>query len=129
MVELEVFMTRRWASVVGIVMVALTSLFVTAVTSAPQLSPALNATDRGAGVAAAARMLRERYVFPDIGDQAARAIELKLGSGGYEGLTQVGAFAQQLTEELRAIARDKHLRVIAPGAPAAAPTGAAPPRA
>jgi hypothetical protein len=116
-------------SLVVAVIVVLTGSFVAAVTSAQQVSSTLNAADRRAAVETAARILRERYVFPDIGDQAARAIESALGSGGYEGLNELGAFAQRLTEELRAVAKDKHLRVSAPGTPAAAPPGAASPRA
>jgi C-terminal processing protease CtpA/Prc len=73
-------------------------------------------------------MLRERYIFPDVGAQAAQAIESALRGGAYDGLDQRAVFAQRLTEDLRAVARDKHLRVTAPGAPAAAPRPA-PPRA
>jgi len=55
-------------------------------------------------------MLRERYVFPDIGNQAASAIESALGAGKYAALDQLGAFAERLTEDLGTVARDKHQR-------------------
>ena len=103
-------------------------LFVAAVLSAQQLPPPLAEPTRRAVVEAAAKMLRERYVFPDVGAQAAQAIESALRAGAYDGLDQLGAFAQRLTEDLRAVAKDKHLRIIAPGAPVAAPRPA-PPRA
>jgi hypothetical protein len=92
------------------------------------VSPPLAEPTRRAIVEAAAKMLRERYIFPDVGAQAAQAIESALRGGVYDGLDQPAAFAQRLTEDLRAVARDKHLRVTAPGAPAAAPRPA-PPRA
>ena len=111
-----------------LVLAASTSSFIAAVPSAQQVSPSLGEPARRAVVEAAAKMLRERYIFPDVGAQAAQAIESALRGGAYDGLDQPGAFAQRLTEDLRAVARDKHLRVTAPGAPVAAPRPA-PPRA
>ena len=93
-------------SIVGAVMLALTSSFIAAVTSVQQVSATLDERNRRAVVEAAAKMLRERYVFPDVGDQAARAIESALGMGAYDGLDQPGAFSHRLTEDLRAVARD-----------------------
>jgi hypothetical protein len=116
-------------------MLALTSSFIGTIASAQQvpqqnaaaLPASLDGASRRAVVEAAAKMLRERYVFPDVGDRAARAIESALGAGAYNGLDQPRAFAQRLTDDLRAVAKDKHLRVTAPGAPAGEPA-AAPPR-
>ena len=104
-----------------------TTVFIAAA-SAQQASSQLTEPTRRAVVEAAAKMLRERYVFPDIGAQAAQAIESALRGGAYDGLDQPGAFAERLTEDLRAVAKDKHLRVTVPGAPAAA-ARPAPPRA
>jgi hypothetical protein len=122
-------------SIVVAFMLALTSSFAGAIAYAPQVPQpvpaALDEANRRAVVEAAAKMLRERYVFPDVGNQAARAIESALGAGDYNGLDQPRAFAERLTEDLRAVAKDKHLRVTAPGAPAgpAGAPAAAPPRA
>ena len=119
-------------SIVVAFMLALTSSFTGAIAYAQQVSQqipaALDDANRRAVVEAAAKMLRERYVFPDVGDKAARAIESALGAGDYNGLDQPRAFAQRLTEDLRAVAKDKHLRVNVPGAPAGEPAPA-PPRA
>src|SRR5688572_15346174 len=115
------------SSIVGAVALALTSSLMAAVTYVPQVSATLDKANQRAVVDAAARMLRERYVFPDIAEQAAHAIESALAAGNYDALDQRGAFAQRLTEDLRAVAKDKHLRVTAPGAPSA--PAAAPPTA
>lgn len=56
--------------------------------------------------------LREDYVFPDKGVQAADALEKALAENGYAGVTDPGKFAVQLTEQLRAITQDSHMRVI-----------------
>ena len=114
--------------IVPALLLALASSFVTPAVDA-QGSAQLTEAERRAVVESAAKMLRERYVFPDIGDQAARAIESALGAGSYAGLDQLAAFAQRLTEDLGAVARDKHLRITAPGAPTAGPPRATPPRA
>jgi C-terminal processing protease CtpA/Prc len=112
-------------SIVGAVLLV-ASTFVAGVSFAQQGPAPLDEATRRRVVEAAARMLRERYVFPDVGDQAARAIESVLQEGAYDRLDHPGAFAQRLTEDIRAVAGDKHLRVTAAGAPVAAPRPARP---
>src|SRR5687767_5190753 len=92
---------------------------------AQQTSAPLDDTSRRAVVESAAKMLRERYVFPDVGNRAAQAIESALTSGSYAGL-DLAAFAQRLTEDLRGVAKDKHLRITAPGASSGNPPRVAP---
>lgn len=75
----------------------------------------LNAATRRAVVDKAAKLLTEDYVFPDVGRQAAATISKKLAAGEYDGITDPGAFAKRLTEDLSAVAHDLHLRVNADG--------------
>ncbi|TIP12543.1 S41 family peptidase [Mesorhizobium sp.] len=56
--------------------------------------------------------LREDYVFPDMGMRAADVLEKALGENAYAGVTDPAQFALQLTEQLRAITNDSHMRVI-----------------
>ncbi|MBN8944981.1 MAG: S41 family peptidase [Rhizobiales bacterium] len=56
--------------------------------------------------------LHEGYVFPDLGVQAADALEKALRDNAYAGVTDPAQFALQLTEQLRAITKDSHMRVI-----------------
>lgn len=56
--------------------------------------------------------LREGYVFPDKGAQAADALEKALAENAYAGITDPSKFAVQLTEQLRAITGDSHMKVI-----------------
>ncbi|WP_429923243.1 S41 family peptidase [Agrobacterium vitis] len=63
-------------------------------------------------IAGIALELREGYVFPDKGEQAADALEKKLGENAYAGVTDPAQFALLLTEQLRAITQDSHMRVI-----------------
>jgi hypothetical protein len=57
-----------------------------------------------------ARMLRQRYVFPDVGERYASALLKKLAAGGYRATTAV-AFADAINADLQAVQKDKHLRV------------------
>jgi len=56
--------------------------------------------------------LREGYVFADRGAYAADALEKSLKESAYVGVTDPVQFAQQLTDQLRAITKDAHMRVI-----------------
>lgn len=99
----------------------------------PGLSPgatapagAFDAAARRELVAKLGEALRDRYVFPDIGERAAARIGAALAAGEYDGLADP-AFAQRLAADVQAIARDKHLIIVSPtasppmGAPAPMP--------
>jgi hypothetical protein len=59
-----------------------------------------------------------------VGARAAAAIDQASTSGAYDALDTRSAFAERLTADLRAVAHDKHLNVIAAGA---TPPGPPPP--
>jgi len=61
-------------------------------------------------VEAALGLLRTGYVFPDLAERAAAAIEVRLAAGEYEGMDEA-ALADLLTSQLNDICADKHLRV------------------
>jgi hypothetical protein len=65
---------------------------------------------------AAISLLRGHYVFPDLAEQAASAIEARLAAGEYDELSQA-ALAERLTSQLNEICADKHLRVELGGRP------------
>lgn len=56
--------------------------------------------------------LREGYVFADKGAQAADALEKSLRENSYAGITDPNRFAQQISDQLRAITEDGHMRLI-----------------
>jgi len=56
--------------------------------------------------------LREGYVFPEKGVQAADALEKALAANAYAHTADPAQFARQLTEQLQAITSDSHMRVI-----------------
>jgi hypothetical protein len=104
---------------------ALLALAASSSTQAQAPTGSLDAGARNVAVEAAAKALRERYVFPDVGERAAAAIEGALSAGRYDQLTELHAFADTLTGDLQNVAHDKHLSVYAAGPPPAPAAGAA----
>ncbi len=56
-------------------------------------------------------LLRSRYVFPDIGEQLATLIEVKLTSNQYSDIESEESLAIELTRDLQSINHDLHLTV------------------
>ena len=75
--------------------------------------------------------LNEFYVFPDTAKKMAEAIQERLKRGAYDSITDGDAFAGRLTDDLREVSHDKHLRVnyspvvLPKGEPGKNPDGAA----
>lgn len=80
-------------------------------TATSQIEP-LTQTAVGKTITGIVVELREGYVFADKGAQAADALEKSLKENAYAGVTDPVQFAQQLTDQLRAITKDAHMRVI-----------------
>jgi hypothetical protein len=99
-------------------------------TARAQSAAPLDDAARSAVVAKAADSLRNRYIFVDVGETAAAKIEAQLAAGAYADLSQPFAFAEKLTADLYSVAKDKHLRIRAPGpaGPASSPPPPPPPR-
>src|SRR5580692_2781514 len=67
-------------------------------------------------VTTALELLRANYVFPEVAERAATAVETRLAAGEYDDLDEP-ALAELLTGHLNEICDDKHLRVWAPRGP------------
>jgi hypothetical protein len=61
-------------------------------------------------VTKALELLRANYVFPEVADQAAVAVEARLAAGEYDNLDEI-ALTDLLTGHLAEVCHDKHLRV------------------
>ena len=75
-------------------------------------------------VTTALALLRANYVFPEVADRAATAVEARLAAGEYDDLDE-RALAELLTGHLNEICDDKHLRVRVRG-PGRRPGGPGP---
>jgi hypothetical protein len=78
---------------------------------APSYEKPLNDKMRALVVERATAELEHSYVFEDIGKKMAVDVRHRLAAGDYDTITNPYAFARRLTSDLRAICRDKHLRV------------------
>ncbi|MEJ2736813.1 MAG: S41 family peptidase [Anaerolineae bacterium] len=59
-----------------------------------------------------AKLAREKYVYPEVGEKLATSIQAKLQEGGYDEISQAGQLAMTLTEDLRALSNDRHWSVV-----------------
>src|SRR5262245_23344887 len=59
----------------------------------------------------AAHVLVEGYIHEDVARRMAERIEATFEAGGYDGLRTPDEFASKLTEDLRAVSKDRHLGI------------------
>lgn len=71
----------------------------------------IDATRRAAVIDKVLLLLEERYVFPDVAVAMGASVRRKAAAGEYDALADPAAFAATLTDDLRAVSRDKHLSV------------------
>lgn len=83
-----------------------------------EVAASLSPADRKAVVSQFAALLRARYVDPGLGGRYAAALERATSRGDYDDLVDPNAFAARLTEDLRAVSLDKHLRLSVGDVPA-----------
>jgi hypothetical protein len=55
-------------------------------------------------------LFRENYVFPDVADRASKILEQHLANHDYDSLTEGDAFAHLVTQQLKEVCKDAHLR-------------------
>ena len=60
-------------------------------------------------VAATLRVLEERYIYPEVALDMKRAVESKVSSGAYDGLSTNFGLIKQLNGDLRSVANDLHI--------------------
>lgn len=57
------------------------------------------------------QLMRDHYVFPEMGKTTAQALQAKLEAGDFKDIADASEFAKALTKAVREITKDKHLRV------------------
>jgi hypothetical protein len=60
----------------------------------------------------AIKRLEAEYVFPDVATQMTQSLRKRQADKAYAGIKTGQALAQQLTKDLQAVSKDKHLRVV-----------------
>lgn len=74
-------------------------------------SPALQESEISAVTASLGKALQDRYPFPEISAAWSKMLVEKTNSGAYKGMSACG-LDKKLTEDLQAVHKDVHLRVI-----------------
>lgn len=77
----------------------------------PGHSQPVDGAARAAIVAAVGKAMAEEYVFPDKGQAMAQRILAAAAAGDYDAIADEAALARRLTDDLRSVSNDKHLRV------------------
>ena len=92
------------------VLIFLTSLF-PFFTQGQDAPEPLTATEKQEVVDSISAIMEQFYVFPDVAIEIAELLRSKHKDGLYESINEPIAFADQLTQDIRAINNDLHLRV------------------
>lgn len=79
--------------------------------AAAQEPPSVSAKDRQAIVDDIAKALNKTYVFPDVAKKMEEHLRAQLRGGAYDSLGNLERFTQKLTEDLRSVSHDLHIRV------------------
>ena len=58
------------------------------------------------------KLLVEKYIFLETAEKMQDLVETKLKEGKYDSIKSVDEFARVLTEDLRSVSKDKHIRVV-----------------
>jgi len=59
--------------------------------------------------------IRENYIFPEQAEDFCRSLEAHHANGDYDRITDPRVFCEQLTQHLRSVVNDKHIKVMLPG--------------
>jgi hypothetical protein len=81
-------------------------------TATPALASNLDAAARRGIVAHLSTELRNKYIYPVVGEKGATAITAAAASGAYDRIVDLPAFTTRLTDDLRGVMTDKHLMVF-----------------
>lgn len=74
--------------------------------------PALDAKMRVEVVKGIGELMVKLYIFPDKAKEIETLLAKKLQAGEYDQIDDVQAFARVLTDDLRSVSKDRHIRVI-----------------
>jgi len=56
-----------------------------------------------------AKFMKDKYVFPDVGEQMGDLVKKSLKDGVYKDINNPQEFASKVTEDLRSVSKDKHI--------------------
>lgn len=72
----------------------------------------IDATTRTEVIEGAIKALNDAYVFPEVAAKMEQVIRQRITGKEYDNITDATQFANKLTNDLQAVSKDKHLRVV-----------------
>jgi hypothetical protein len=95
---------------------ALVATLLFSATASPQRLPdgpdvSIDAKTRSGALQSLEKVLREEYVFPDMGEKLATMLQTRQARGEYDSVISAKAFSELLTSQMREVSQDRHLRV------------------
>jgi hypothetical protein len=107
-------MTRLKTLVAALFLSSLACLpaFAQAPGTASQPDMPMTAASRQQLVDRLAEEVGRRYVFPDVAKQVAATLRARQARGAYAGMDSARQLAEALTQEMQAVSKDRHLRVL-----------------
>lgn len=79
---------------------------------AQQVSPTLSVKEMAITIDSICEKLQKNYINPKVADEMSYILKTNLKNNNYISIIEPSNFAQQLTKDLQAISKDKHLSVI-----------------
>lgn len=73
---------------------------------------ALDAAKKAGIVESINTLLVDKYIFPKTAEKMRELVETKLKEGKYDAIKSEDDFARVLTEDLRSVSKDRHIRVV-----------------
>lgn len=91
----------------------LPSLLLPALVLSLQAQPAtpLSPAQRQEVLTSLTQQLKTKYVFPEVAERVAKALQAKADQGGFDGASTMENFAATLTKDLQSLSKDKHFKV------------------
>lgn len=97
-------------TITAVLIAAAAALPVVAQPSGPDFT--ITAEERREAIEGSIARLKESYVFPDVAVEMEKAVRDRMGRGEYDRITSGKELAAKLTDDFRAVSRDKHLTVF-----------------
>jgi retinol-binding protein 3 len=105
-------MKLRFAVMSGVTSAITIALALAAAGQQPAPPATLDAATRAAVIEGAIDHMRRAYIFEDVAAKMAEALQARVSQKAYDAITSPQEFARTLTQDLQAVSRDKHLRIV-----------------
>lgn len=71
----------------------------------------ISESERKNAINAVSKLLYDNYIFPEVSIEMGKYIESRFNENQYSGISDPAIFAEELTNDLQLISKDKHIRV------------------